>query len=116
MTENNYAVALYTNGDVEVITLTLDLGTQINDIVGGYFECITLRTPQGEFHMWVNESGKLFNLPINENADKIYHDYLASSHTIVGNAVITGGVNKYGNTLGLTQEQVNLFLPNTKEN
>ena len=116
MTDKNYAVALYTNGHTEVITLTLELGTQINDIVGGYFECITLRTPQGEFHMWVNEGGKLFDLPINDNANEIYHEYVSSLHVIVGNAVITGGVDKYGNTLGLTQEEVNLFLPNTKEN
>lgn len=116
MTDKIYGVALYTNGDTEVITLTLDLGTQINDIVGGYFESISLLTPVGLVDMWVNEGGLLFDLPINEKANKIHHEYRKSSHNIVGNAVITGGVDRYGNTLGLTQEQVNLFLENIKEN
>jgi hypothetical protein len=116
MTENNYAVALYTNGDVEVITLTLDLGTQINDIVGGYFECITLRTEHGEFDMWLNEEGKLNGLPINHYATELFHMYFSNADVIVGNVLLTGGVDRDGNTLGLSQEQVNLFLPNTKEN
>lgn len=117
MSDKNYAVVLYTNGDTEVITLTLELGTQINEIVGGYFECISLLSPVGQVDMWVNEGGKLFNLPINEIATEFYREYRRLvPDVIVGNAVITGGVDKFGNTLGLTQEQVNAFLPNTKEN
>jgi hypothetical protein len=116
MTERKYGVVLYTNGDREIITLALDLGKQINEIVGGYFESLVLRTDKGEFDMWSNEEGKIHRLPINHYATELFHMYFSNADVIVGNVLLTGGVDRDGNTLGLTQEEAELFYPNKKEN
>ena len=116
MTNPEYGIVLKANGDSMVITFETDLGAQINRIVGGYFESIVQRTEHGDIDMWVNEEGKMLGLPINTQATELFHKYFSNADVIVGDVLLTGGVDRDGNTLGLTQEQVNLFLPNNKEN
>lgn len=116
MTNAEYGIVLKANGDSMVITFETDLGAQINRIVGGYFESIVLRTEHGDIDMWLNEEGKILGLPINGYATELFHMFFSNRDVIVGDVLLTGGVDRDGNTIGLTQEQVNAFLPNTKEN
>lgn len=61
-------------------------GEEINKIVGGYFERVSL----GDKHeMWLNEDGKSMGLPINVGATGLFlmaHTF--SSDVIVGDVLI----------------------------
>lgn len=58
---------------------------ELNDIVGGYIELVTL--PNDEF-MVVNEEGKMMGLPVNDNATTIYHSKVGPWDYIVGDCLI----------------------------
>lgn len=63
---------------------------QINKIVGGYFEVISI-TPLVAFgcdHMYLNDEGKLLGLPYNEEATVVAADKLYGGDVIVGNVVL----------------------------
>jgi hypothetical protein len=57
----------------------------LQEAVGGYIELITLSDGR---HMYLNEEGKLDNLPINEEATKLAHIVLMHGDYIVGPVVI----------------------------
>jgi hypothetical protein len=75
--------------------------------VGGWIECVGL-SPDAD--MWVNEEGKLDKLPQNPIGTALWADKYGYSDIIVGNIIITGGVDEEGDTVGLTEEQVSYFL------
>jgi len=68
--------------------LTLE---QLQKLVGGYIECITLKDGR---QMIINEEGKLMDLPQNETATKIFHEnfpHLTEFDYICGDAIILSG-------------------------
>lgn len=58
---------------------------ELNKIVGGYIELVTL--PNDEF-MVVNEEGKIRELPVNDNATEIYQRKIGCWDYIVGDCLI----------------------------
>ena len=73
-----------TNGDIVPIKRKRPFtATELQKFVGGYFELI----PIGDNYLVVNEEGRIYDLPVNENATKLVAQfgYLA----IVGDALYT---------------------------
>ncbi len=71
----------------------------MQNMVGGYIEC--LHVGNG-VDMWLNDSGKIFNLPINMVLGSEDREIL---DTIQGD-VFFAGSDGYGETIGLSEEQV----------
>lgn len=71
--------------------------------VGGFIEAVNL--PNG-LTLWVNEEGKLDGLPVNEYATRLFVSAFGAVDVIVGNAIVTGGADDDGETLGLTDKQI----------
>lgn len=87
------AYTLMTNGDKVQTTPTngkkFELA-QLQAIVGGYIEVIPLNKLQK--WMVMHEEGKLEDLPVNEEATKIWlEEYPTSDDYIVGNVLICDG-------------------------
>jgi hypothetical protein len=78
--------------------------------VGGMIEAVTL--PNG-LTLWVNEEGKMDGLPVNDYATRLFASaFGAGIDIIVGDAIVTGGADDEGETLGLTDEQVAELVDN----
>jgi hypothetical protein len=98
------AVTLVSNDDEFVGYKTL------SDAVGGMIEAVSL--PSG-MTLWVNEEGKLNGLPVNRVATELLtREFGQKFDIIVGNAIITGGADDEGETLGLTNDQVATLISN----
>lgn len=99
------AVVIGFDTDLSVVDLDAPEGALavLQDAVDGYVQAIDL-TPT--MTMWCNEEGKLDGLPNNAIATAIFQEKFGAVDIIVGNAVITGGVDDEGETIGLTAEQV----------
>lgn len=84
--------------------------SSLQDAVQGYIEAISL----DDFTIFVNEEGKLNDLPVNPVATLFWKIELKKSgfklnDVICGDAVILGGCDDEGETLGLTDSQLKLF-------
>lgn len=98
------AVILKTDGTRKVVDFSTDSLKVLQEAVGGYIEAVQLKD---NLTMWLNEEGKMNGLPHNENA-QFYFDLAFGPGVdfIVGNAVMTGGIDKEGETLGLDDRVV----------
>ena len=74
--------------------------------VGGWIECVGL---EQDLDLWVNEEGKLNGLPFNPLATLLWMNYFGPTDMIMGNAIITAGVDENGETLGFTEEDAQSF-------
>ena len=81
----------------------------LRDSVGGLIECVTLRD-KNFADLWLNEEGKLIDLPYNEVATLLWMDLYGPTDVILGDVVITGAADDEGETLGLSDEEVQYFL------
>jgi hypothetical protein len=75
----------------------------IRDGVGGCFDCVHI--PSLGVDMWLHDEGKILEMPMNAFGTALWVSQYGMSDFIAGNIVITGGVDKMGETLGLTIEQ-----------
>jgi hypothetical protein len=106
------ALVLKTNNTIQVEEDTNEFVSYatLSRAVGGMIEAVTL--PSG-LTLWVNEEGKMDGLPVNDYATKLFTSAFGSGiDIIVGNAIITGGADDEGETLGLTDEQVAELVDN----
>lgn len=79
--------------------------------VGGYIEVIDVNAEdEPELSMYLNEEGKLAGLPYNARASYLAQDSIMPFDVIVGDVVMTGGVDEEGESTGLTEEQVATLL------
>lgn len=77
---------------------------RLHDLVNGWFQCLELN--DGVF-VWLNEEGKLRGLPWNERAQILWDDrYGPGTDVLVGSAVLTGGTDARGDTLGVSDLQI----------
>jgi hypothetical protein len=79
---------------------------RLSAAVDGYLQALDLAgiagLEEGQAVMWLNEEGKLNGLPVNNLATALTrHIGLAPNDLIVGNVIITGGVDDEGDTLPL---------------
>ena len=101
-----YFIKAGTDVDIDVIPCD-----QINSydfikesIGGGTFDCIAL--PSLGIDIWIDDDGKLVENPkINLLGTALWMKEYGPTDIIVGNIVITGGVDDDGNTIGMTEEK-----------
>lgn len=90
----------------ELLEDTVEYET-LSDGVGGMIEHVAL---DHSLDLWVNEEGKLLSLPINPIATMLWSKYFGNTDIIMGDALITGGTDEEGNTLGLSEEDADSFM------
>lgn len=102
------ALKISVEGVAEVVDLDAPEGSLkvLQSAVGGWVEAIDLND---EVTMWVNEEGKLEGLPTHAPATRFYQTTFNTQDWIAGNIILTGGVDDEGDTLGLTDEQIEKY-------
>ncbi len=96
--------AIILNVDGNLSEMDLDRADALRDLqraVDGWVQAIDFRD---DLTIWVNEEGKLNNLPINAEATKIWAHFFGNTDFIVGNAVFTGGTDENGETMGISAD------------
>lgn len=96
------AIVLSTEGTLSEIDL--DAGNTLKILqsaVAGWVQAVDFAA---DLTIWVNEEGKIHNLPINAKATQIWTHFFGYTDLIVGNAVFTGGVDENGETLGISAD------------
>lgn len=106
-----HAVIIATDGTLDVITKP-DSETSLSFLqqaVGGYIEPVDL---WDNITMYVNEEGKVYNLLYNPFATVIAHNASAINifDYIYGDVVLIGFDPESGDTVGLTQNQINFII------
>jgi len=97
------------NGEPEVVELdgaTVPYDALVENIEG-WLECVTV---DDDKTMWVDEEGKLNGLPVNHQATLLWEQSYGFTDVIVGPAVVSGGTDENGDTLGLTDVEVSEVL------
>jgi hypothetical protein len=108
------AVIIKTDGTKSIVEFEVGKSYNlIKDAVGGYIQVVPLAKAKAD--LWVNEEGKLDNLPQNPIGTSLWVDEYGYTDTIVGNIIITGGTDENGDTLGLSLEQVAKFMNYNRE-
>ena len=102
------ALVIGTDDTIEVIDLDGPDGTLkiLQNAVDGWVQVVDLNP---KLSIWVNEEGKMHGLPVNKLATVMFQKVFGQVDIMVGNAVLTGGTDSEGETLGLTDEQVERF-------
>lgn len=82
---------------------TIDRGcAALQERVGGYIEAVT--SDDGKVTLWINEEGKLINLPVNELGTMLWHlvsPQMNGVDVLCGAVVVTGGVDSEGETMSI---------------
>jgi hypothetical protein len=93
---------------ITVVDLDSEEGSYniLSNAVDGYIEAIRFTET---LNMYINEEGKLNGLMVNSMATAIFQTRYGKVDIIVGNAVLTGGVDEDGEDMGLSDEQVERF-------
>jgi hypothetical protein len=103
-TEMKTAFKITTDGWVTKLDLSTEPLATLQQGVGGLVQAVDLSE---RLTMWLNEEGKVLGQAHNPYG-QFFWDKLFGVHTdyIVGDIVISGGTDEDGNTLGLTEQQV----------
>lgn len=103
------AVTIKTNGERAVIEFKFGEYEYLSEAVGGMIGCVHLRDKSAD--MWVNDNFLAEGLPLNPTATALYADnYGIENAYICGDVIITGDTDDEGETLGLSDEQVDYYL------
>lgn len=110
------ALAITTLGETTIIDLADGSLEKLQNAVGGYVQAVDLS--EG-VTMWCNEEGKMMNLPHNPFGQTFWEiafpvSEFGRTDYIVGDIVITGGVDDEGDTLGLTSEEIDELMKSVK--
>lgn len=98
------ALVIKTNGTKEVTLFTEGTFLELaQKTVGGWIQLVRLGD-RGD--LYLNEEGKLDQLPQNPIATALYSEEYGLNDFIVGDVIITGGANSEGETVGLSEEQL----------
>jgi hypothetical protein len=97
-----------TEGNAKELDLDAKEGSlqTLQTAVDGLIEAVDINK---NLTLWLNEEGKLLGLPMNSVGTAMYRRATEITDTIVGNIVLTGGVDDEGDTIGLTEEQVSTW-------
>lgn len=100
------ALVVTTDGQFEVID-EISLKT-LQAKVGGWVQAVDLTET---LTLWANEEGKLVGLPVNGFATELWESrFGVGTDIIVGDIVLTGGTDDEGETLSLTETQVEALV------
>lgn len=98
------ALVIKTDGTKEVTLFTEGTFLELaQKTVGGWIQLVRLGD-RGD--LYLNEEGKLDQLPQNPIATALYSEEYGLNDFIVGDVIITGGANSEGETVGLSEEQL----------
>jgi hypothetical protein len=102
------ALKVSVEGTTEVVDLDAPEGSLkvLQEAVGGWVEAVDLND---EVTLWCNEEGKLEGLPTHPSATRFFQAAFNTQDWIAGNIILTGGVDDEGDTLGLTDEQIQKY-------
>jgi hypothetical protein len=99
------ALVITTDMNAEIKTFTADdAHIVLHDAVDGNIERVQLKSLGVD--MWLNEYGKIINLPQNVFATFLFQKEYKMFDSILGNVVFTGEADEKGETLGLTELQI----------
>jgi hypothetical protein len=102
---NQLALVIKTDGTKEIILFTEDTFLKrAQGVVGGLIQLVPLGKMSVD--LYLNEEGKLNGLPQNPIATALWSEEYGLTDYIVGDVIITGGVNSEGETIGLTNGQL----------
>lgn len=108
------AIIIKTTGETEIVDFSTDSLAVLQNAVGGWVQAIDLND---NLTLWVNEEGKLDGLPHNPLAQNFFDlRFGTGADIIVGNAVLTGGVDSNGDTLGLDDDTVQSLVASATAN
>jgi hypothetical protein len=94
------ALKITTDGNVaELDSISLAV---LQESVGGWVQAIDLRD---DVTMWCNEEGKMEGLAHNPVGQALWVQAYGATDYIVGDVVFTGGTDKDGETLPLSEER-----------
>lgn len=98
------AIRITTTGEVTTLDLSTEPLATLQAGVGGLVQAVDLSQ---RLTLWLNEEGKVLGQAHNAYG-QFFWDKLYGAHTdyIVGDIVISGGTDQDGDTLGLTEQQV----------
>lgn len=98
------AIRITTAGEVTTLDISTEPLATLQQGVGGLVQAVDLSQ---RLTMWLNEEGKVLGQEHNPYG-QFFWDKLYGAHTdyIVGDIVISGGTDGNGDTLGLTEQQV----------
>lgn len=74
----------------------------LQESVGGWVQAIDLRD---DVTMWCNEEGKMEGLPHNPVGQALWVQAFGATDYIVGDVVFTGGTDRDGETLPLSEDR-----------
>ena len=98
------AIRITTAGEVTTLDLSTEPLATLQAGVGGLVQAVDLSQ---RLTLWLNEEGKVLGQAHNPYG-QFFWDKLYGAHTdyIVGDIVISGGTDGHGDTLGLTEQQI----------
>ena len=104
------AIIARTDGTREVVEVNQSgLLEYAQSVVDGWIEFVSIRTPDLNVSLIVNENGFAEGLALNPLASALYAE-IGGNSPIVGDALILGGTNFAGDQLGLSDEQVDFLM------
>jgi hypothetical protein len=93
------ALAITTLGEVKILDLSDKSLEKLQEAVGGWVQAIDL---DENLSMWCDEEGKIYRKPHNPFGQAFWEKSFGRTDYIVGDIVLTGGVDDEGETVGLT--------------
>jgi hypothetical protein len=98
------AIRITTAGEATTLDISTEPLATLQQGVGGLVQAVDLSQ---RLTLWLNEEGKVLGQAHNPYG-QFFWDKLYGAHTdyIVGDIVISGGTDGNGDTLGLTEQQV----------
>lgn len=115
------AVFLPAEGVPSIVNLLdPEFGSELDNLqhaVGGWVQAISLSQNWEGLVLWLNEEGKLINLPFNPIATAIwedsFHGYQGNANDwVVGNALITAEADSNGETMGFDRAEAEFMVEN----
>ena len=97
------AIQITTQGDMVAIDLSVGSLEKLQSAVGGWVQAIDLSETMS---MWCNEEGKMLQLSHNPFGQALWEKSYGRTDYIVGDIVITGGVDEEGETISLMDQQI----------
>lgn len=106
--KNNHALILRTNGEFEIIDWPATGARGHLEILYRAIECDAVDAVDisPTLTMWLNDEGLITGAPVNRSATILYALHNEPTQHYAGNVVITGGTDRYGETLGLSKDEV----------
>lgn len=104
-----YALLLRTSGPFEVLDWPQKKSLQT---LYAAIDCQTVDAVDlsDQLTMWIDDEGAINGSPVNRAATLLYAAHRPPHQHYYGHAVITGGTDHHGNTLGLTQDQTTALI------